>query len=400
MQVGFRSEKMSFLKCDIMFSTMKRSALLRIIMTTLVLVSSTQVVNAATLNDLNKQLQQKQQELNANSAAAANKAQEAKSLTAQINNLDSDIKVTEQKIAETGNQIGDVTNAITLLSTSIDQQNEQLTLLKKKLNSSIVEIYRFSNQSDWELVFGADNFGEQSNQAKYVEAVEIQVKSLFVKVTEAKNNLEKQKADQEAKKKQLSDLQNQQQSYVKGAEYQKTQKNQLLGMTVQQKSSYEEKVKQLQSEITHISTDIYNLRRQQRGKETIGGGGSGYPYSSIDEPDAWGFLTRECTSYAAWYLNVIAGIDFVNTRPGSGSAYNWANLARDQGLTVSSSPRKGAAISWGAGPLTSAWGHVAIVEAVNGDGTINISEYNWVRYAYSYRSNVNPSDYGSYSYIY
>lgn len=391
---------MSLPKYDIIFNTMKRSILSKIFISVLILASSTQYVSAATLNDLNTQLQQKQKELDANAAAAANKAQEAKSLTSQIGSLEADIKVTERKISETGNQIGDVTSAITSLSSSIDQQNAQLAMLKQKLNSSIVEIYRFSNQNDWELIFGSDNFGEQSNQAKYVEAVEVQVKSLHSQVTTAKNQLEKQKADQEVKKQQLSDLQNQQQSYVKGAEYQKSQKDQLLGMTVQQKASYEAKVSQLQSEITHISTDIYNLRRQQRGKEIIGGGGSGYPYSAIDVPDAWGFLTRECTSYAAWYLNVIAGKDFVNTRPGSGSAYNWANLGRDQGMTVSSSPKKGAAIAWGAGPLTSQWGHVAIVEAVNGDGTINISEYNWVRYSYSYRSNVNPSDYGSYNYIY
>jgi len=379
---------------------MKKPIIFQLIIAISVLMGSTQIVSAATLNDLNNQLQQKQKELDANAAAAANKAQEAKSLSSQINSLDSDIRSTEQKISETGNQITDVSGAIGSLSVSIDQENEQLALLKKKLNGAIVEIYRFSNQNDWQLIFGSDNFGDQSNQSKYVEAVEIQVKSLHVQVTAAKEQLEKQKSDQEAKKQQLTDLKNQQTSYIKGAQYQKTQKDQLLGMTVQQKAAYESKVSQLQSEITHISTDIYNLRRQQRGRETIGGGGSGYPYTAIDVPDAWGFLTRECTSYAAWYLNVIAGKDFVNTRPGSGSAYNWANLARDQGFSVSSSPRKGAAIAWGAGPLTSQWGHVAIVEAVNGDGTINLSEYNWVRYSYSYRSNVNPSDYGSYNYIY
>ena len=99
-------------------------------------------------------------------------------------------------------------------------------------------------------------------------------------------------------------------------------------------------------------------------------------------------------------MNAVEGKSFYNTRPGQGSAWNWPALAHDQGFTVSGNPQVGAAISWEAGGLTSAWGHVAIVEAVNSDGTIDVSEYNWIKYSYSYRKNVTPSDYGSYSYIY
>jgi len=249
------------------------------------------------------------------------------------------------------------------------------------------------------LLLGGTSLGENTNQSNYVSAVEIQVKSIHTQVDQAKRDLEKQKSDLLAKQNELTDLQNRQVSYKKGIEYQKTQKDKLLGMTIQQKAEYEAKVAKLRTEITHISADLYAARQKARGREVLLGGGSGYPYTSIDEPDAWGFLTRECTSYAAWYMNVINGKDWYNTRPGSGSAWNWPNLARDQGYTVSSTPKKGAIISWGRGSLTSQWGHVAIVEAVNGDGTIDISEYNWVRYAYSYRRNVNPGDYGSYSYI-
>lgn len=128
-------------------------------------------------------------------------------------------------------------------------------------------------------------------------------------------------------------------------------------------------------------------------------GGSGYPFGGIDQPDPWGFLTRECTSYAAWYWNSVLGKDFINTRPGSGSAYNWPALARDQGYSVSSNPRINAIISWQQS-ASMPYGHVAIVERVNSDGTIDVSEFNWRPYVYTYRSGVNPSRYGSYSYIY
>ena len=368
----------------------------------IILMAPLGFTRAADLNQLLQQKEQLNQDIQKNQAAAENKAQEAQSLSKQVSTLENDIKSTEQKISDTGNQIDNTQKEIDRLSGQIDETNSQLKILKQKVNRAIVEIYRSSSRSDFDLLFSGDTLGENSNEASYVSAVEIQVKGLHDKVEGLKAELDKNKADQEAKKKELDAQKSQQEDYKKSAEYQKNQKDKLLGMTQDQQASYETQVEKLKTEMTQISNQIYSERQKRLtgGREQLGGGSSGYPYSSIDEPDAWGFLTRECTSYAAWYLNVVAGKKFINTRPGEGSAYNWPNLARDNGLSVSGTPRVGAAISWSAGPLTSAWGHVAIVEKVNGDGTIDVSEYNWIRYSYSYRKNVNPGDYGSYSYIY
>jgi surface antigen len=101
----------------------------------------------------------------------------------------------------------------------------------------------------------------------------------------------------------------------------------------------------------------------------------------------------------------VRGKHWINTRPGSGSAYNWPALAGDpqNGYSVSSTPRVGAIISWNR-PMypNDQWGHVAIVEGVNSDGTIDISEYNYLySERFSRRLGVNPADEGvSYSYIY
>jgi surface antigen len=379
---------------------MNKTSLTKLMILTVLISFPFQFAFSATTTELQRQLQQKQKELDANQDAVANKASEAKTISGQITNLNSDIKSTEQKIVQTDGEISSTSQSIDGLTKSIEAKNQELAVLKKKLNSAIVEVYRFSSRSNLDLMLGSETLGVNSNESNYIEAVQIQIKSMHKQVSDAKQELEKNKSELVAKQNELNDLKSRQVSYKSGIEYQKSQKDKLLGMTIQQKADYEAKVKQLKTEITHISSDLYAARARQRGREVLTGGGSGYPYSSIDEPDAWGFLTRECTSYAAWYMNVVNGKDFVNTRPGSGSAYNWPNLARDQGFTVSSTPKRGAIISWSAGSLTSQWGHVAVVEAVNGDGTIDLSEYNWVRYSYSYRKNVNPGDYGSYSYIY
>jgi len=357
---------------------------------------------AADINDLLNQkndLQQQQQELQ---NAADNKAKEAKTITGQIKGLDSDIQTTQGKIDETGKKVDSISAQITKLSSNIDVKTAELNDLKVKLNNAIREIYRSSSRSELQLLLGTNSLSESMNQMKYTESVEAQVKTIHGQVLSAKNDLQKHKSDQEAKKAELDQLQSQQVAYKKSTEYQKSQQEKLKSMTVEQQQSYEELVAKLRTEMSEISQQIY-AERQKRltgGDESLGGGCSGYPYGEIDVPDAWGFLTRECASYAAWYWNVMLGKKWVNTRPGSGSAANWPALASDQGYSVSSSPKVGAIISWGASSLTSSWGHVAIVESVNSNGTIDLSEYNWLRYSYSRRNNVTPYDYGGYSYIY
>jgi surface antigen len=220
-------------------------------------------------------------------------------------------------------------------------------------------------------------------------------------LTRAKNDLADQKTEKENKMKELSDLRSQQEGYKKTVEDQKSQKDRMLAMTNNQKSDYLATVEKLNKDITQISAEIYAERQRNTFNEIKILGTSSYPFRDDDPdlPDPWLFLTRECTSYVAWYWNVKLRKPFVNTRPGQGSAWNWPALAGDQGYNVSNMARAGAIITWQKSGMMP-YGHVAIVEAVNGDGTIDISEYNWSKFAYTYRKNVNPGNYGSYSYIF
>src|SRR5699024_11218561 len=61
-----------------------------------------------------------------------------------------------------------------------------------------------------------------------------------------------------------------------------------------------------------------------------------------------------------------------------GNASNWASAARSQGLNVSNSRSVGAIVQSNAW-TNGAWGsgHVAVVEKINSDGSILVSEMNW-----------------------
>lgn len=82
-----------------------------------------------------------------------------------------------------------------------------------------------------------------------------------------------------------------------------------------------------------------------------------------------------------------------------GNASNWAASASQAGFSVNNSPEVGAVFQSGPGQNgAGGYGHVGIVESVNPNGTLTVSEMNWnggvnVK---SYRTIYNPS---SYNYI-
>ncbi|HVE46857.1 MAG TPA: CHAP domain-containing protein [Acidimicrobiales bacterium] len=99
--------------------------------------------------------------------------------------------------------------------------------------------------------------------------------------------------------------------------------------------------------------------------------GSG-SFTSDEQWSGWGFAFRNCTDYVAWKINSL-GVSFSNTMGGRrfGNATNWDDNARSLGWTVSTTPRpRSIAVREGG------YGHVAFVESVNADGSVNVSQYN------------------------
>ena len=104
-----------------------------------------------------------------------------------------------------------------------------------------------------------------------------------------------------------------------------------------------------------------------------------YPYAGNCPEDnvqysAYGGAVCQCTSYASWKAKEKWGI----TNTWGGNAYSYENGAGNYvpstGIYsyVDSSPAPYTIAIWKTGP----YGHVAWVESVNSDGSINISEYN------------------------
>ncbi len=85
--------------------------------------------------------------------------------------------------------------------------------------------------------------------------------------------------------------------------------------------------------------------------------------------DNYGYDIKNCTSYAAWRVKQALGVNI----PWWGNGGDWDN--NQTGYTVDNTPEPGDLAVWD-GTTGNPAGHVAFVESVNSDGSVNVSQYN------------------------
>jgi hypothetical protein len=115
-------------------------------------------------------------------------------------------------------------------------------------------------------------------------------------------------------------------------------------------------------------------RRGQVGSVILG---DDYPFS---RGSPLGYSPNNCTDFAAWRLNRLAGItegpwkfSHRSMTPSGGNAVQWVNYFPDK---TDNTPALGAVAWWGSNTGRGR-GHVAIVSAIREDGSIVIEEYNF-----------------------
>ncbi|MEK7535082.1 MAG: CHAP domain-containing protein [Patescibacteria group bacterium] len=363
------------------------------------------VANASTLS----QLLQRQAELRRQAAESKKKIEQKKSeindLTGIIGGLDQDITETQDNITNTEAQITVTEDVISELEVDINQTQTELDSLQLKLRNAYISLYELSQASPFDTLLASSSLTEIVSQSQYIQSLQTELQGNIEKTNAAKAELESKKQESLEQKAGLVSLKQSLTKSKNSLNSRRGQKTYLLAQTQGEQAQYEALLKKLDAEHVTLTKEIYAERRRLGQGEIITGGTGGYPWAN--EPnfyaaDPWLFYKRQCVSYTAWKFLDVYGQVFYNTRPGQGSAWNWPALARDQGYQTSSTPRAVSVVSWPANnALRMPVGHTAWVESVNPNGTINISEYNWVtERGYSERQNVDPLRYGNPTYIF
>jgi surface antigen len=271
------------------------------------------------------------------------------------------------------------------LQQQITDAQAKIELQKQYLGEDIKAMYVDGQLSSIEQLATSRNLSDYIDKEEYRTSVQNKIDGMIKEIADLQIQLQKQKQELDV----LIASQKQQNDQLAGAQ---SQQQQLLAMNQSQQASYNQ-------QISANSGRIAELRREQIAANSrfIGAAGTGsacgggYPakWCEIAQDsviDSWGMYNRECVSYTAF--KVAASGRYMPYWGGYGNANQWDDNARAAGIPVDTSPRAGdVAIS-----NRGTYGHAMYVESVNGNGTINISQYNAALDGrYSTRSGMDPS---------
>ena len=347
---------------------MKKSRFFRVQLVSLLFIpflflgSFSAVVTAATSVELQSQLNNIQAQIAAGNQKARDLAAQADSLRKAIAQLDAQIEQQNILITQTNVKIADLQDKLVKTQAELDRQ-------KDLLKDSIRALYKKGGASTVELLIGSDSFSQFIDSQEYFNRLKSAIQESTNKVIALKLDLQSQQQEQEI-------LLKQQQDQKASVEATRGSRQGLLEQTQGDEARYKALVASLRQQQIDVNQKLIAQIRLERGD----GNNGGYPYDNYafsmlpfgcgpgEGPDRWGYCTRQCVSYAAWAVE----------RSGRqaplyyGNAKDWIWHAQNNGVAVDRNAKSGDVVIFPGG----SFGHAAYVEAVYGDGTMRVSQYN------------------------
>lgn len=373
------------MKKSIKFSdTPRRTLLFAMVMLVLTTTAGVPIARADTLQEQISRLQsengQKQNQLQTLRTDADGLQATIDALTTQINGLQAQINENEAKSQDLEKQIA-------AAQAELDQQ-------KKVLSENIKAMYLEGDISTVEMLATSKDLSDYFDKEQYRNSVKDKIKDTLDRVKALKAKLK----DQQDQLKQLIIQQNNAKGQM---DLQKAEQDRLLGLNQDQQGS-------INAEMKSNYAKIADLRRQQAIANSQLGSGApiagdpshgGYPAvwnNAVQDSmiDSWGMYNRECVSYTAW--KVYEAYGNMPYWGGRGNANQWPSSARTDGIATGSTPRAASVAIWNVGY----YGHAMWVEAVNSDGSLWISQYNYDWTGHYSEMRVSASMAANLTYIY
>jgi peptidoglycan DL-endopeptidase CwlO len=331
------------------------------------------------INSLNAANADARATVNGLQAQAASYQDAINQLQGQINGLQASIDANKAQQAS--------------LQQQIDQAQAQIDQEKAYLASDVKAMYVDGTPTTLEVLANSKDLSDFVDKQEYRTTVQNKLQDTMTKIAELQKELQTKKTQVD----QLLTEQQDQQNQLAGA---RSQQAALLGYNQSQQAAYN-------AQISANSKQIASLRAAQAaanksiGRDVVAGdpGHGGYP-AYLDNAgqdtliDPWGMYNRECVSYTAWKVKQTYG--YMPYWGGRGNANQWPGDARAAGIPTGSTPQANTVAIWNVG----AYGHAMWVEAVNSDGGIYVSQYNYDYNGHYSEMYVPASQARNFTYIY
>lgn len=290
------------------------------------------------------------------SEKANNAASQADTLDGEIARLNEEIKMYEARIVANRAKADD-------LKKQIEENAKKLEIQKDTLADMVIEVYLEGETDELTLLASSGSLSDFAERQTRLEATRDQIGLSTQMVETLKNDLEAQKkevdrviADQEIQQQAIQETKRREEELV--AVYKAN------AAAYAAESAAARKIKE---------AEIAEAIRKNNSTGAIGNGTNTYPKRNNCPQDNlrysfYGGYVCQCVSYTGWKVFERYGIRI----SAWGNANQWHNTARRLGYKVDHTPEAGSVAISTSGP----YGHAMWVEAVNPNGTINLSEYN------------------------
>ena len=321
----------------------------------------------------------KEQEANRNAASAANSAN---LYQMKVNELSVEIASQEAEIAQTEVEIKELKKQIYETELELEEEQEALAEL-------LINMHFDSDSEPIQILAGSSSISDLAEKAAREEVAKQQISASAMVIRDTKQQLEADKAE-------VEELLAQQQSAKDALVAKRDEQQNLVAKYQNDAEAYSEVAKAAQA-----AQRAAEKAEQEAHPELYRGsaytGANTYPWQGDcpEKQDYYGTVWNgyyiggyvcECVSYAGWKAYEAYGVVLA-----WGNAYNWDDRARAAGYTVNRTPAAGTIGQVDGG----AYGHVFWVESVNGDGSINVTEYNNAYATYLYSGHSHYGDFGS-----
>ncbi|TSC88596.1 MAG: Peptidase M23 [Microgenomates group bacterium Gr01-1014_7] len=211
-------------------------------------------------DDLTKQLQEKQTEIQKLEEGLQNARNQEKTLKSQLNLIDGQTKVTTLKIEETNLKIEKLKREISDLSGRINRISTTLDALSEILLKRIIQTYKYSNAvSTFDLIFSSHGFAELLERLKYIQVAQTYDKKKLYELQATKFAYNEQKQDKETRQQEAEKLNKDLEVYKKQLDEQKRAKDELLRVTQNDEARFQQELARLRADIASISLALSNV---------------------------------------------------------------------------------------------------------------------------------------------
>lgn len=336
-----------------------------------------QSVSIVKADDFDRRIADIQSQINRYQAEAGRLAGEAASLQRELDSLNAQKNVIQS-------QINLMQVEYDKLVAEIAANEQKIVETQDALGVTIADLYVSTDVSPLEMLASSKSISEYVDKESYRNSVKDSL-------TASIQNIRKLKAQLETQKKDVERVLAEQKFARDELAAKEREQAQLVAQTRGQEAAYNGLVRDREGQKLELQKQqqaaIEAAARRAGGSVNILPGDpnkGGYPWEAgcwVDA-NAWshggangnggdplGYGCRQCVSYTAYKVGAHTG----NYPRYWGNANQWPGSARAAGYSTGKTPKVNSVGVISAG----AYGHVVWVEAVNGDGTVDISQYNY-----------------------